>query len=58
VQLEVLHIIASELEDISSSRDQNFTDEINRMLYWVCMSFFYSLDYQRGAHHVSRARDI
>jgi hypothetical protein len=28
------------------------------MLYWVCMSFFCSLDYQHGAHHVSRARDV
>jgi hypothetical protein len=33
---------------------QNFTDEINRMLHWVGMSFFCSLDYQRGAYHVSR----
>jgi hypothetical protein len=58
VQLEVLHTIIFELEDISSSRDPDFTDEIDWMLYWVCMSFFYSLDYQRGAHHVSRARDV
>jgi hypothetical protein len=28
------------------------------MLHWVGMSFFCSLDYQRGAYHVSRARDI
>jgi hypothetical protein len=58
VQLEVLHIIASELEDIFSSRDPELRDEINRMLHWVGMSFLCSLDYQRGAHHVSRARDI
>jgi hypothetical protein len=37
---------------------KNFTDEIDMMLYWVCMSFFCSLDYQLGAHHVSRARDV
>jgi hypothetical protein len=58
MQLEVLHIIASELEDIFLRGTQNITDEINRMLHWVDMSFLCSLDYQRGAHHVSRARDI
>jgi hypothetical protein len=58
VQLEVLHIIASELMGIFLRGTQNFTDEINRVLHWIGMSFFCSLDYQRGAHHVSHARDV
>jgi hypothetical protein len=49
VQLEVLHTIVFELEDISSLR----VPELH-----LCMSFLCSLDYQHGAHHVSRARDI
>jgi hypothetical protein len=27
-------------------------------LYWIFVSFLCPLDYQHGAHHVSRARDV
>jgi hypothetical protein len=37
---------------------EDFVDEVNWMLHRVCMSFLCPLDYQHGAHHVSRAGDV
>jgi hypothetical protein len=44
------------ISDLGGSED--LADEVHWMLNWMCMSFFLSLDYQRGAYHVSRARKV